>query len=195
MHLTVITVSRITGALMPEAGFGGRGIAFDLDGKTELKILEDEMLTITVFQVSHGGVEAAVGYRFDYKDRSVVISGDTSRSDTLEHVAHGADILVHEALNEDMIDIMSAEFFAQENSRMSTIFQEIKAIHTTPVDAARSAGHSRCRDAYLQPYHSTGPKSVSHGLLCSRRIQIFRRRHCSGAGRHDVFIACRVNRH
>jgi ribonuclease BN (tRNA processing enzyme) len=37
-------------------------------------------------------------YRFDSADRSIVISGDTARSDNLVKLAQGADVLVHEAL-------------------------------------------------------------------------------------------------
>ncbi|MCF6329130.1 MAG: MBL fold metallo-hydrolase [Henriciella sp.] len=127
------------GDLMPASGYGAVAAVFDLDAERQATIVNDGGLKITAFGVDHGDIEAAVGYRFDYKGRSVVISGDTARSANLERYAKGADILVHEALNTDMIDVMSAGFAANEQQRMSTIFQQIKGIHATPVEAAQSA--------------------------------------------------------
>ena len=41
----------------------------------------------------------AVGYRFDYRGRSAVISGDTVYAPALVRVAQGADLLLHDALS------------------------------------------------------------------------------------------------
>ncbi len=43
-------------------------------------VLEDGELTVTAYAAGHAPIEPAVGYRIDYRGRSVVISGD-SRSD------------------------------------------------------------------------------------------------------------------
>ena len=40
-------------------------------------IINEGDLKVTAFEVSHEPVEPALGYRFDYKGRSIVISGDT----------------------------------------------------------------------------------------------------------------------
>ncbi|MBL4870723.1 MAG: MBL fold metallo-hydrolase [Robiginitomaculum sp.] len=133
------------GDVMPASGFGGTAIQFDLEATNTAIIIDDQGLKITAFGVDHGDIAAAVGYRFDYKGRSVVISGDTSRSKNLERIAKGADILVHEALNEEMIDIMSDAFTANNNPRLSTIFQDVKDIHTTPVQAAKSANSANVK--------------------------------------------------
>lgn len=127
------------GELMPASGFGGEARSFELGADDSAIVLDDKGLKITAFKVDHGGIPAAVGYRFDYKGRSVVISGDTSRSSNLERYAKDADILIHEALNEEMVDVMRESFSANGRPRMAQIFQDIKSIHTTPVEAARSA--------------------------------------------------------
>ena len=59
--------------------------------------LKDGELTITAIRVSHDPVSPAFGYRFDYKGRSVVISGDTKAWPPLGVAAKGADVHIHEA--------------------------------------------------------------------------------------------------
>lgn len=127
------------GDLMPMSGYGGRASEFDIMPGEQKVILDDGELSIIAFAVDHGGIHPAVGYRFDYKGRSIVISGDTSKSEILEAASASADILVHEALNPEMIDIMSEGFNASGRSRLGAIFQEIKPIHTTTEDAGASA--------------------------------------------------------
>lgn len=125
--------------LMPPNGYGGEAHSFTIGADGSALVLDDGGLKITAFKVNHGGIPVPVGYRFDYKGRSVVISGDTSRSENLEHYAKGADLLVHEAMNEDMLDVMRKGFEATDRARMSQLFQDIKAIHTPVVEAAKSA--------------------------------------------------------
>ena len=49
--------------------------------------------------VDHGEIHPAVAYRFTTPDGAVVVSGDTRACDAVEHLATGADILVHEVLS------------------------------------------------------------------------------------------------
>ena len=49
----------------------------------------------------------AFAYRFDYKGRSVVISGDTRKWLPLAEAARGADLLIHEAQNGAMTKQLS----------------------------------------------------------------------------------------
>lgn len=69
-------------------------------------VWQDDLLTITSFPVEHPPVEPAVGYRVDYRGRSVVISGDTNAADRLFAVAKDADLLLHDALSRTLLDPM-----------------------------------------------------------------------------------------
>jgi ribonuclease BN (tRNA processing enzyme) len=71
------------------------------DGGT---VMQDERVKVTATLVNHPPVTPAFAYRFDAADRSIVISGDTARSDNLIKLAKDADILVHEALYETGVD-------------------------------------------------------------------------------------------
>ena len=54
----------------------------------------------------HDPVKPALGYRFDYKGRSIVISGDTSYSENLIKHSQDADVLFHEAQANHQLAIM-----------------------------------------------------------------------------------------
>jgi len=56
--------------------FGATAREIDLSGGSKV-VYNKDGVKITAFKVSHEPVHAAFGYRVDYKDRSVAISGDT----------------------------------------------------------------------------------------------------------------------
>ena len=67
-------------------------------------VMSDENLTVTAALVDHPPVVPAFGYRFDARDRSIVVSGDTAPSDNLVRLARGADVLVHSVMYPPAID-------------------------------------------------------------------------------------------
>ena len=60
------------------------------------EIYRDEQVRVVAFAVNHGNWKHAYGYRFEARDKVIVISGDTTRSESLVKAAQGCDILVHE---------------------------------------------------------------------------------------------------
>ena len=69
-------------------------------------IINDGNLKVTAFSVIHEPIDAAFGYRFDYKGRSIVISGDTLYSKNLVNNSKGVDVLFHDAISLDTFHIM-----------------------------------------------------------------------------------------
>ena len=61
-------------------------------------VLEDGDLTVTAYTASHAPIEPAVGYRIDYRGRSVVISGDSVVTAETRRIASKVDLLLHDAL-------------------------------------------------------------------------------------------------
>jgi len=56
----------------------------------------DERVAVTAVPVRHGAWKSAFAYRFVTPDRTIVISGDTTPTDTIVDACNGCDILVHE---------------------------------------------------------------------------------------------------
>jgi ribonuclease BN (tRNA processing enzyme) len=67
-------------------------------------VMSDDNVKVTAALVVHPPVTPAFGYRFDARDRSIVISGDTAPSDNLARLARGADVLVHAVMYPQAID-------------------------------------------------------------------------------------------
>ena len=97
-------------------------------------VMEDGNVKVTAALVAHPPVTPAFAYRFDCPDRSIVISGDTARSDSLIALAKGADVLVHEAMFAGAVDRLVARV-----ANASTLKQHLLASHTTAADCGRIA--------------------------------------------------------
>jgi len=135
---------------VPPAGAGGLARPFHFfPGKTELVIIDADGVRITAFQVDHAPVKPAVGYRFDYKGRSVVVSGDTIPCQSLLDQARDADLLVQEALQPAIVGILRD--LAQKIGRHNTakIMGDIMQYHTSPEDAAKIAKEAGVRHLLL----------------------------------------------
>ena len=53
-------------------------------------------MRVTAFPVKHGAFTEAFGFRFEARDKVIVVSGDTTYDKRMVEYAQGADILVHE---------------------------------------------------------------------------------------------------
>ncbi len=97
-------------------------------------VMQDENVRVTSTLVAHPPVVPAFAYRFDAQDRSIVISGDTARADSLVTLAQGADVLVHEALYVSAVDRLVANV-----PNASTLKKHLIDSHTAVEDCGRVA--------------------------------------------------------
>ena len=96
-HLTAAWAEDIrirTQGNQPHTNEGWRVAAEDVGAGV---VYRDSNVTVTAFAVPHTNWEHALGYRFDTRDRSIVISGDTGPSEAVVTACNGCDVLVHEA--------------------------------------------------------------------------------------------------
>lgn len=126
--------------VVPPGGEGYTAHPFVMpEGQESAVVYDQGGVRITAFSVNHGPVRPAYGYRVDYKNRSVVISGDTAVSPNLVRVSQNADLLIHEALAPNLVGIMETEAEAQNLNGVSHIFHDIPDYHTSPAEAANEA--------------------------------------------------------
>jgi len=94
-------------------------------------ILDDGQLKITAYVGEHPPIEPAVGYRFDYRGRSVVISGDSNVSDSTRQITEGADLLLHDALSLPTLTALSAALGAAGQTRLAKIVTDVTDYHAS----------------------------------------------------------------
>ena len=139
-------------ALVPPSGAGAVAVPFALPpaGQGDTVVVWDkDGLKVTAFRVDHGPIDPAIGYRFDYKGRSVVISGDTKPVPSLVTAATGADLLIHEALQPKLVQLLTNGLAAKGINNTAQITRDILNYHTTPEEAARHAEAAGVRHLVL----------------------------------------------
>lgn len=139
---------------MPISAAGLEAEPFRLGNKPSQVIFEEGGFKVTAFRVAHDPIDPAVGYRFDYGGRSVVVSGDTSYFEPIIDVAKDADVLIHEAIAMHMVGMISDKLKENDQLRLSKLVEDTLDYHTSPVDAARlanAAGVKRLLLTHLVP--------------------------------------------
>ena len=120
-----------------------------------ITVYEQDGVKVEMMAVDHFPITPAVAYRFSYRGRSALISGDTNKSANIEEFAQGIDLLVHEALNPAMLNAMNQAATAVGLPNTAKIFDDVIDYHASPIEAAETA-----RDAnvgHLLFYHIVPP--------------------------------------
>jgi ribonuclease Z len=159
-------------ALVPPQGGGATAIPFRLAADSAV-IFDDGGVKVTAFRVDHDPVTPAVGYRFDYKGRSVVISGDTARSAVLVAAAKNADLLVHEALQPKMVAAMTKALDAKGIKNTAQITRDILDYHASPEEAAESAQAAHVQQLVLSHIVPAVPNRFFYAAFLGDAVQHF----------------------
>lgn len=151
---------------MPRAAAGA--VARELPvpaGAEATPVFERDGLRITMFAVDHEPVEPAVGYRFDFAGRSVVVSGDTRKHPNVVAHARGADLLVHEALHPGLVGRANAVARRMGRERLAKLAGDIPDYHTTPVEAAEVAREAGVAHLVLTHLVPAPPNALARRLF------------------------------
>ena len=143
------------------SGYGGvaEDIRLPAGPSTGTIVFQDELLTITAIRVEHAPVESAFAYRIDYKDRAISISGDTVYHPGFVAASKGVDLMLHEALDPDMISHLGDRLTERDQPNLAKIMYDILDYHASPEDAARAAQTAGATQLVL--YHLVPPLPVS----------------------------------
>jgi ribonuclease BN (tRNA processing enzyme) len=134
-------------------------------------VMRDENVRVTSALVDHPLVSPAFAYRFDAPDRSIVISGDTARSDSLIALARGADVLVHEALWVPAVDRIVAR-----NPNASTLKKHLLDSHTSAEDCGRVAEAAGVKTLVLSHFVPGGDPAITDQMWIAAASEHFRGR-------------------
>ncbi|PWR18077.1 MBL fold metallo-hydrolase [Zavarzinia compransoris] len=142
--------------VMPPGGAGGVPKVFpEPQGDEGVVVFERDGVKITAFSVNYAPVHPAVGYRFDYKGRSLVVSGDTGPAPVLDKFAAGADLLAHEALAPALVAALAEAAEGAGRGNLAHVMHDIPDYHTTPAQAAALAARAGVKQLVLT--HITPP--------------------------------------
>ena len=123
------------------------------EGESDV-VLEDRGLTVKAFEVDHSPVGPVVGFRFEYQGRSAVISADTVYSENLVTASKDTDLLVHDALSEELL-LMVADASKEAGLEVrGKILAEVTDYHATApqaADAAERAGAKALAITHIVP--------------------------------------------
>lgn len=102
------------------------GVAIVAQDFTDGVVYDENGVKVIAFEVDHGRVKPAYGYRINYRGRSVVLSGDTRFNENVLRFSKGVDLLVHE------VALMTDEFV-----RTAKAAKIIAGNHTSAEKAGR----------------------------------------------------------
>jgi ribonuclease BN (tRNA processing enzyme) len=103
-------------------------------------VYKDDNVTVKAFPVAHGDDIEAFGFRFETPDRTIVISGDTTPTQSVIDNCQSCDVLIHESYSMKTYNAVSAD--AQANRRR---------LHTSTMQLAELAG--KAKPGLLILYH------------------------------------------
>lgn len=126
----------------PESGaMVAEPFAFEA-GSDATVVLEEDGLRVTAFVVEHPPIVPAVGFRFDYRGRSAVISGDTIYTPGLVRASQGADLLIHDALSVELLKLVEDAARDAGQTARAQILADVPDYHATAPDAANAASEA-----------------------------------------------------
>ena len=142
-------------------------------GTTALPVFAHDGLRVSVFRVEHEPASPAFGYRFEYRGRVVVISGDTRKSQSVIVNAQNADLLVHEALGTELLHRASAQAHALGMDRIAKMVNDLPGYLITPVQAAEVAEAVYVKKLVLTHIAPSLPNALARHLFLAGTGDIF----------------------
>jgi ribonuclease BN (tRNA processing enzyme) len=110
-------------------------------------VMVNEDVKVSTCLVRHPPITQAYAYRFDAKDRSVVISGDTAYAPELAEFAKGADVLVHEVMY-----LPGVEALVRRLPNAQRLREHLIASHTLPEDVGKIAAQAGVKTLVLSHF-------------------------------------------
>jgi ribonuclease BN (tRNA processing enzyme) len=119
-------------------------------------VLKNDDVKVSCIRVPHPMIKDAFAFRFDTKDRSIVISGYTAYFPALADFAKGADVLVHEA-----IYLPGIEAIVRSSPNTKRLREHLMASHTATEDVGRIAERAGVKTLVLSHFVPGGDPTIT----------------------------------
>jgi ribonuclease BN (tRNA processing enzyme) len=122
-------------------------------------VMQNDDVRVSCMRVRHPPIQHAYAYRFDAKDRSIVMSGDTAYAPELGEFAKGADVLVHEIMH-----LGGLEALLKRVPNAATLREHLLASHTLPEDVGRVAAAAGVKTLVLSHFVPGDDPSITDDM-------------------------------
>ena len=129
--------------------------------------MQDDNVKVSSVVVQPPPVTPALGYRFDFHDRSIAFSGDTTPIDAVAQLAKGADVLVHEAMYVLLVEAyVHAQIAKGRPVNFDDYMAHMKADHSPVEEVGRIAAEAGVKTfvlSHLTPALDSIGEQLDHG--------------------------------
>lgn len=94
-------------------------------------VLDQGGLTIQAFTVDHAPIDPAMGFRIDYKGRSVLVTGDSVITDSIREASMDLDLLLTDALSLPIILTLAETADEAGRTRNARILMDVTDYHAS----------------------------------------------------------------
>jgi ribonuclease BN (tRNA processing enzyme) len=122
-------------------------------------VFKDDNVTVTAYPTKHA--MESYGYRFDSRDRSIVVSGDTNPTQATVDACRGCDVLIHEVHT----DAWLAARPEAGGAPPGTFRRFSEQFHTTTSELAKLAQAAKPRLLILYHYNSRSFEELQADMM------------------------------
>lgn len=112
-------------------------------------VYEYKGITVSAIEIKYQGEGPSLAYKIEYAGKKLVISGDTAYDERIAKFASGADILLHEAMEKDLVQRASRLQSESGNDRNAKLLNDLLQYHSTPQEAAQIAAIGKVKKLIL----------------------------------------------
>ena len=116
------------------------GVLVKYHEKNDGLVYDSNGIRITAFTVDHGIIKPAIGFKFEYNGKAIVISGDTLPTENMIKYSERADILIHEAYSKDWM-----ERARKSDPHAENIITKVMNYHSSTNEAAEIAKKAKVK--------------------------------------------------
>jgi ribonuclease BN (tRNA processing enzyme) len=141
---------------VPDVGAGPLGAL--APAMQPFTVMADDKVRVTAILVDHPPVFPSFAYRFETPHGSITFSGDTTVCDNVVTLAKGSEVLVHEAIDLQIVQKFQAQLSPAQLQHLSDSHTDVTKVGAI----AQRAGVKKLVLSHLAPGTTEWPDSIWH---------------------------------